>query len=119
MQLFHKILNGMANIVDPDQTAPSGAVWSGLLLFAYVILSETLVYKILGHLPYSLYLLGTIEIDKPEPDQSTSSLFIQHLLDTWSDNNQMDPFYPFTPECLKKTLLSSNYDVSCFEKGRQ
>ena len=31
----------MANSVDPDQTAPSGAVWSGSALFAYVILSET------------------------------------------------------------------------------
>ena len=26
MQLFLKLLNGMANNVDPDQTAPSGAV---------------------------------------------------------------------------------------------
>ena len=26
MQLFHKILSGMANSVDPDQTAPSGVV---------------------------------------------------------------------------------------------
>ena len=39
------------NIADPDQTAPSGAVWSGSALFAYVILSEILVYKILGQLP--------------------------------------------------------------------
>ena len=28
----------MANSVDPDQTAPSGAVWSGSALFAYAIL---------------------------------------------------------------------------------
>ena len=35
--------------VDPDQTAPEGAVLSGHALFAYAILSETLVYKILGH----------------------------------------------------------------------
>ena len=42
----------MANSVDPDQTAPSGTVWSGSALFAYAILSATLVYKILGHLPY-------------------------------------------------------------------
>ena len=42
----------MANSVDPDQTAPSGAVWSGSTLFAYEILSDTLVYAILGHLPY-------------------------------------------------------------------
>ena len=37
-------------MVDPDLTA----VWSESALFAYAILSETLVYKILGHLPYSL-----------------------------------------------------------------
>ena len=30
----------MANSVDPDQTAPSGWVWSGSALFAYAILSE-------------------------------------------------------------------------------
>ena len=28
----------MANSADPDQTAPSGAVWSGFALFAYAIL---------------------------------------------------------------------------------
>ena len=44
----------MANSVDPDQTAPSGAVWSGSALFAYVILSETLVFEFLGHLPYMM-----------------------------------------------------------------
>ena len=52
----------MANSVDPDQTAPSGAVWSGPTLFEYAILSDTLVYKILGHLPYteiSLLNMGT------------------------------------------------------------
>ena len=42
MQLFLKTLSGMANSVDPDQTA-------------YAILSETLVYEVLGHLLY-LYL---------------------------------------------------------------
>ena len=49
MQLSLKILSGMANSVDPEQTAPS--VCSGSVLFAYAILSETLVFKILGHLP--------------------------------------------------------------------
>ena len=48
MQLFLKILSRMANTVDPDQTAPSGAVWSGSALFAYVILLEALVFEILG-----------------------------------------------------------------------
>ena len=42
----------MANSVDPDQTAASGAVWSGSTLFAYVILSDSLVFEFLGHLPY-------------------------------------------------------------------
>ena len=42
MQLFLKMLSGMVNSVDPDQTAPSGAVWPGSALFAYDILSETL-----------------------------------------------------------------------------
>ena len=48
--LFLKILSGMANSFDSDQTASKGAVWSGSALFAYVILSETLVYEILGYL---------------------------------------------------------------------
>ena len=50
-QLFLEMLSGMTNSVDPDQTVPSGAVWSGAALFAYGILSETLVFEILGHLP--------------------------------------------------------------------
>ena len=45
----------MANSEDPDQTAPSGTVWSGSALFAPAILSETLVYEILGYLLYMLY----------------------------------------------------------------
>ena len=35
--------DGMANTVDPDQTAPPlGAVWSGSTLFAQAYLSENL-----------------------------------------------------------------------------
>ena len=33
--------DGMANGVDPDQTAPLGAVWSRSALFAKAYLSET------------------------------------------------------------------------------
>ena len=36
----------MANSEDPDQTAPLWAVWSGSALFAYGILSDTLVFDI-------------------------------------------------------------------------
>ena len=55
MQLL-EIFSGMANSVDPDQTAPSGAVWSGSALFAYVILSDTKVYKILGQQPLPYFV---------------------------------------------------------------
>ena len=34
--------DGMANSVDPNQTAPLGAVWSGSALFAQAYLSEKL-----------------------------------------------------------------------------
>ena len=34
--------DGMANSVDPDQTAPLGAVWSGSALFPQAYLSENL-----------------------------------------------------------------------------
>ena len=47
MQLFFKILSGMVNSVDPDQTV----VWSWSELFAYDILLDFLVYEILGQLP--------------------------------------------------------------------
>ena len=52
MQLFLKPLSRMTNSVNPDQNAPLGAVWSGSALSAYAILSDTLLYKILGHFPY-------------------------------------------------------------------
>ena len=49
MQLFLKILSGMANSVDPDQITPT--VLSGSAMFAYTVLSETFVYENFGHLP--------------------------------------------------------------------
>ena len=44
----------MANSGDLDQTAPSGPA-----LFAYVILSDTLVFEIFGHLPYTRHVKDT------------------------------------------------------------
>ena len=41
----------MANSVDPDQTAPQEQSDLGLYCLHYVILSDTLVYEIFGHLP--------------------------------------------------------------------
>ena len=45
--LYHRVMSpndadGMANSVDPDQTAPLGAVWSGSALFAQAYLSKNL-----------------------------------------------------------------------------
>ena len=37
-----KDADGMANSVDPEQTAPLRAVWSGSALFAQACLSENL-----------------------------------------------------------------------------
>ena len=42
--MFRKIISGMVDSEDPDQTAPEGAVWSGSTQFTYAILSEILVY---------------------------------------------------------------------------
>ena len=50
----------MANSADPDQTALEGAVRSGSALFAYAIFSATLVYEILGHLPYLKLVLAAL-----------------------------------------------------------
>ena len=69
MQLFLKILSGMANSVDPDQAAPSGTAWSGSALFACVISSAALVHEVLVNLSYS---------QKPELGMSyKSSLTLQ------------------------------------------
>ena len=56
MWLYHRVMSpndadGMANSVDPDQTAPLGAVWSGSALFAKACLSENL-----GSLRYVLLI---------------------------------------------------------------
>ena len=47
MWLYHRVMSPndadrIANSVDPDQTAPLGAVWSGSALFAQAFLSENL-----------------------------------------------------------------------------
>ena len=47
MWLYHRVMSpndadGMANSMDPNQTAPLGTVWSGSALFAQAYLSENL-----------------------------------------------------------------------------
>ena len=50
-----KNADGIANSVDPDQTAPPGAIWSGSIRFAQTYPSEDL-----GSLQYvsKVYMLG-------------------------------------------------------------
>ena len=52
-------VDGMANSVDPDQTAPLRAVWSGSALFAQAYLSENL-----GSLVYAIFIGYLIYIVK-------------------------------------------------------
>ena len=42
LECIKKGVDGIANSVDPDQTAPLGAVWSGSALFAQTYLSQYL-----------------------------------------------------------------------------
>ena len=51
MQLFLKILSGKANSVNSDQTAPQEQSDLGPHCL-HVILSDKLVFEILGHLSY-------------------------------------------------------------------
>ena len=59
---FLKFLSGMANSVDTDQTAPSGAVWSGSALFVYAILSDTWVYKNIRTITVHVFLFPCVLI---------------------------------------------------------
>ena len=54
-----KDADGMVNSVDPDQTAPLGAVWSWSTLFAHTYLSENLGHyrKFSVHYKASIFLL--------------------------------------------------------------
>ena len=47
---------GIANSVDPDQTAPLGAVWSGSALFA-----QTYLFENLGSLGYMVKMDSELE----------------------------------------------------------
>ena len=59
--MHSKDAEGIANSVDPDQTAPLGVGWSGSALFAQTCLSENF-----GAL---LYLLSSIWIQLPNADR--------------------------------------------------
>ena len=66
MWLYHRVnspndADGMANSVDPDQTAPLGAVWSGSALFAQAYLSENLgslrYFILMSHWEFMVHII--------------------------------------------------------------
>ena len=61
MHLFHQILVGIANSVDPDQTGPSHEVWSWAAVYAYAVLSQK--YKILGQLLYLVWKVCHLKLN--------------------------------------------------------
>ena len=65
----------MANIVDPDQTAPLGAVWSGSTLFAHIRLSENL-----GSLRYLLDLLIYVLANFSNLHETELGPFFYHVI---------------------------------------
>ena len=62
IEMHRKDVDGMANSVDPDQTAPLGEVWSGSALFAHTYLSENLwsLRYMLQNLKFYLQFSGPI-----------------------------------------------------------
>ena len=59
MHIFHKIPRGLANSVDPDQTAPSGALRSGSTQFTYVHVNTIFIlqYQFQEHWDLGLHSL--------------------------------------------------------------
>ena len=55
MHLFLKIISGMTNSVDPDQTAPTGAVWSGSTHFICHFLRNFGVQKFMTWVKGTVY----------------------------------------------------------------
>ena len=91
MWLYHRVMSlndadGMTNSVDPDQTAPLGAVWSGSTLFAQAYLSENLGSLWLNHgtfLCIDLFLFS-VEIDQSSLPTKMKDVFCWLDL-TWPD----------------------------------
>ena len=84
MWLYHRVMSpndadGMANSVDPDQTAPLGAVWSGSALFALAYLSENLGSLWYGLFTYSGLLHSLYAFLIPPPQVLVHLPYGRHL----------------------------------------
>ena len=75
---FHKINVGMPNTVDHDQTV----VWPRSAQFAYTILLEKIVYKILGQLSYTLKKKNQSALGTVQPAPFREIIFTLVLIQT-------------------------------------
>ena len=78
-----KDAEGIANSVDPDQTAPLEAVWFGSALFAQAYLSENL-----GSLRYFFFYIEKFQIIPYKLDMS--SIFLEILRKKWVSPINLD-----------------------------
>ena len=89
MCLYHRLMSpndadGMANSVDPDQTAPLGAVWSGSALFVQAYLSENL-----GSLRYALLYQFFAQITmvwSKNVSDADVKMFVRKWHQNWNQN---------------------------------
>ena len=78
MWVYNRVMSpkgadGMANSVDPDQTAPLGALWSGSALFVQAYLSEKLrLIMVIGFICKSS-LWGWNKVSLPELTNSSKN----------------------------------------------
>ena len=71
---------GIANCVDPDQTAPLGAVWSGSALFAQAYLSENLWSLQCERIPCTILMqTGFVKVIKKHKIQITAAEWLSVL----------------------------------------
>ena len=92
----------MANSEDPDQTAPSGAVWSGSALFSLVILLETLVYRIITLTRLWIHKLGLV--------YEILGHYHNQVVDMWADLSFRVCMWPFS--CIELWMVSDKISMT-------
>ena len=70
----------MTNSVDPDQTAPIGAVCSGSTLFAFILNLSVMLSNYLQQTTFSdIFFLGPLRVHpSPEEDSNTIVIFCSY-----------------------------------------
>ena len=106
--------DGMANSVDPDQTAPLGAVWSGSALFAQAYLSENL-----GSLRYTMlpsqHLVTTIKTSNGKMHPKSKRVFYikEALLLIDYQGTVIYWMSPVKQICVFEHSVMTNFNCAC------